>query len=169
VSTTTAGTRPTWSDDRAREITSGLAAEPGPLLDVLHAIQAEFGYVDPRAVPVVADVLNLSRAEVHGVISFYTDFRTTPPPATTVQLCRGEACQAVGAEALVAHARQRLGVEVGGQTADGAVGLEQVFCFGNCALGPTVAVAGRLHGRVTPDTLDGLLDDTRPATPEAGS
>jgi formate dehydrogenase subunit gamma len=158
VSTTTAGTHPTWSDDRAADLTRSLAGRPGPLLEVLHALQHEFGYLDPRAVPVVADVLNLSRAEVHGVISFYTDFRTTPPAASSVQVCRGEACQAVGAEALAAHASRTLGCEVGGTSSDGRTELHQVFCFGNCALGPTVTVDGRLHGRVTAERLDGLLD-----------
>jgi formate dehydrogenase subunit gamma len=159
VSTTTAGTHPTWSDDRAAALTRSFADRPGPLLEVLHALQREFGYVDPRAVPVVADVLNLSRAEVHGVLSFYADFRTEPPAPVSVQICRGEACQAVGAEALVAHAAGRLGCGVGGRTDDGSTELRQVFCFGNCALGPTVAVDGRLHGRVTPDRLDALLQD----------
>jgi formate dehydrogenase subunit gamma len=105
--------------------------------------------------------LNLSRAEVHGVISFYTDFRTAPPAEVTVAICRGEACQAVGAEALAAHARDRLGVQMGEQTSDGSVELHQVFCFGNCALGPTASVAGRLRGRMTPQTLDALIDDAR--------
>jgi len=160
VSTTTAGSPATWSADRAAELTRSLAGRPGPLLEVLHALQREFGYLDPRAVPVVADVLNLSRAEVHGVVSFYSDFRTTPPAPASVQVCRGEACQAVGAEALVAHAAERLGCAVGGTSDDGRVDLSQVFCFGNCALGPTVAVDGRLHGRVTPDRLDALLRDS---------
>jgi len=164
VSTTTAGTHATWSDDRAADLTRSLAGLPGPLLEVLHALQREFGYVDPRAVPVVADVLNLSRAEVHGVISFYTDFRTTPPAPRSVQICRGEACQAVGAEALVAHASDRLGCDVGGTSSDGRTDLRQVFCFGNCALGPTASVDGRLHGRVTPDRLDALMLDSAEGT-----
>lgn len=159
--TTTTGPTPTWSDERARAITETLAAQPGPLLEVLHALQHEFGYVDPRAVPVVADVLNLSRAEVHGVLTFYADLRTTPPPAHAVRVCRGEACQARGAEALVEHAAQHLGAEVGGTTPDRSVGLEQVFCLGNCALGPTVTVDGQLHGRVTAERFDRLVSDAR--------
>lgn len=160
MSTTTTGATPTWSDDRARAISESLAGRPGPLLEVLHALQHEFGYVDPMAVPVVADVLNLSRAEVHGVLTFYADLRTTPPPAHVVRVCRGEACQARGAEALVEHAVATLGTPVGGSSADGTVGLEQVFCLGNCALGPTVVVDGRMHGRVSPDRFDGLVDDS---------
>lgn len=135
--------------------------EPGPLMEILHDIQHEFGYLPEQTTPTVAQVLNLSRAEVHGVISFYTDYRTSQPAEVTVALCRGEACQAVGAESLVEHATESLGVPMGGQTTDGAVQLQQVFCFGNCALGPTATVAGRLRGRVTPELLDALIDDAR--------
>lgn len=136
-------------------------SEPGPLMEILHDIQHEFGYLPEQTTPTVAQVLNLSRAEVHGVISFYTDYRTSQPAEVTVAVCRGEACQAMGAEALVAHATDSLGVSVGGQTADGVVELHQVFCFGNCALGPTATVAGRLRGRVTPAALDALIVEAR--------
>lgn len=149
---------------RVREIAAARAHEPGPLLEVLHDVQHEFGYLPPSTTETVADVLNLSIAEVHGVQSFYTDFRTTPPAEVTVAICRGEACQAVGAEALVDHATATLGCAVGEQTPDGTVGLEQIFCFGNCALGPTASVAGRLHGRVDAATLDALVADARTAT-----
>ena len=117
----------------------------GPLLPVLHELISEFGYVDPADVPVVADVLNLSAAEVHGVVSFYHDFRTTPPPPHVVALCRGEACQAVGAQALYddARASDRLG----------EAEVQQVFCLGNCALGPSGLVDGVLHGRLSPERL----------------
>ena len=148
VSTTTAGSPATWSADRAAELTRSLAGRPGPLLEVLHALQLrEFGYLDPRAVPVIADELNLSRAEVHGVVSFYPDFRTTPPAPASVQVCRGEACQAVGAEASWRTPRTPRGAarrDVGRRPRH----LDEVFCLGNCALGPSVAVDGRLHGRV---------------------
>jgi len=144
---------------RVRAIAEARTDEPGPLLEILHDIQHELGYLPPSTVPVVADVLNLSRAEVHGVISFYADFRTRPPAETAIAICRGEACQAVGAERLVDHAKSRLGVDVGAQTADGAVELQQIFCFGNCALGPTASVAGRLHGRLDADRLDALIDE----------
>ncbi len=146
---------------RVRAITESRVNDPGPLLEVLHDIQSQFGYLPETTVPVVAEILNLSRAEVHGVVSFYADFRATPPADIGVEICRGEACQAVGAEALVAHATRRLGIGVGDQTGDGSVGLEQIFCFGNCALGPTASVAGRLHGRVTPERLDALLDEAQ--------
>lgn len=144
---------------RVRAIAQGRVDEPGPLLEILHDLQHELGYLPPCTVPVVADVLNLSRAEVHGVVSFYADFRTRPPAETSIAICRGEACQAVGAEGLVDHVRSRLGVEVGAQTDDGAVELQQIFCFGNCALGPTATVAGCLHGRLTPQRLGVLIDE----------
>lgn len=146
---------------RVGEIAKARQGEPGPLLEILHDIQHELGYLPGDTVPVVADVLNLSRAEVHGVISFYSDFRTSPAADVSVAICRGEACQAVGAQALVAHATERLGLAVGDQSSDGAIALEQIFCFGNCALGPTASVAGRLHGRVTPARLDALIDDAQ--------
>ena len=149
---------------RVREIAEARSAEPGPLIEILHDVQHEFGYLPDGAVPVVADVLNVSIAEVHGVQSFYTDFRTAPPADVTVAICRGEACQAVGAEALVEHATTTLGCGVGEQTPDGAVGLEQIFCFGNCALGPTASVAGRLHGRMDAAKLDALVTDARAAS-----
>jgi formate dehydrogenase subunit gamma len=147
--------------DRIRAIAAAHAGERGPLLVILHAVQHEFGYIDPATVPVLADVLNLSVAEVHGVVSFYTDFRTTPPGRACVQICRAEACQARGADALVEHARARLGVGFGETTPDGAVSLDEVFCLGNCALGPTIAVNGRLHGRVGADRFDAVLGGLR--------
>ncbi|ODT99956.1 MAG: formate dehydrogenase subunit gamma [Pseudonocardia sp. SCN 72-86] len=133
----------------------------GALLPILHALQEELGHVPPSAVPVLADRLNLSTAEVHGVVTFYRDFRTTPPGRVTVRVCRAEACQAVGGEALMEHAAASLGVERGGTTADGAVTLDEVFCLGNCALGPAVQVGDRLHGRVTPARLDALIGQSR--------
>jgi formate dehydrogenase subunit gamma len=109
---------------------------PGALLPILHEVQGALGYVPKDAVPLIAHALNLSRAEVHGVISFYHYFRTTKPGRHVVQLCRAEACQAVGAAQLEKHARRSLGVDFHGTTADGAVTLEPVYCLGNCALGP---------------------------------
>lgn len=147
--------------ERVRAIVSAHAGERGPLLVILHAVQEEFGYIDPDAIPVLADALNLSVAEVHGVASFYKDFRSTPPGRASVKICRAEACQAVGADALVEHAKARLGVAMNATTSDGAVTLDEVFCLGNCALGPSVQVDGRLHGRVGPDRLDAVLGGLR--------
>ncbi|MEV6194116.1 formate dehydrogenase subunit gamma [Streptomyces sp. NPDC051920] len=131
----------------------------GALLPVLHAVQAELGHVPQEAIPVLADEFNLSRADVHGVVTFYHDFRKEPAGRTAVRICRAEACQALGAERLVAYAREA-GLELGETSADGAVTVEQVFCLGNCALGPSVEVNGRLYGRVGPARLGSLLDGT---------
>ncbi len=133
-------------------------AERGPLLAVLHDVVAEVGYVPGAAVRALAEQLNLSRAEVHGVVSFYKDLHTAPRGRCVVQICRGEACQAVGAEPLVAQVSDRLGVALEATRPDGAVTLEEVFCLGNCALGPSAFVDGRLHGRLTADRLCGLVE-----------
>ena len=143
-----------------RRIAAELKGRPGPLIEVLHAIQAELGHVSAAAVPLVASELNLSRAEVHGVVSFYHYFRSTPPGTHTVSVCRAESCQAVGAEALAAHARQRLGVDFHETTPDGRFSLEPVYCLGSCACSPAVMIDGELYGRVTPERLDALLSDT---------
>ena len=148
-----------WSQEVALETIGAHAAARGPLLPVLHALQETFGYVDPRAVPLVAKALNLSRADVHGVLTFYPDLRSTPPGKVRVQVCRGEACQAVGGHALAEHATSSLGVDFGGTVADGSITLDEVFCLGNCELGPTVTVDGHLHGRVHSAELDRLVRD----------
>jgi formate dehydrogenase subunit gamma len=156
----TAGNSPAEPPDLERRVRSVAAAhrgEGGALLPILHDLYAELGYIDPGCIPVLADELNLSRADVHGVISFYRDFKTAPSGRTTVRICRAEACQAVGAEALAEHAHRVLGIAFGGTTADGAVTLEQTFCFGNCALGPTVQIGPALHGRVDAERFDVLL------------
>ncbi|MET7388762.1 formate dehydrogenase subunit gamma [Streptomyces sp. NPDC005529] len=142
-----------------RRVAAGHRDQRGALLPVLHAVQAELGYVPQEAVPVLADEFNLSRADVHGVVTFYHDFRREPAGRTLLRICRAEACQALGAEGLMAYANEA-GLVTGGTTADGAVTVEQVFCLGNCALGPAVEVNGRLHGRVNPARLGSLLDGT---------
>jgi len=145
--------------EAVRRIVADLKGRPGPLIEVLHAIQAELGYVPPATVPLVASELNLSRAEVHGVVSFYHFFRGTPAGAHSVSVCRAESCQAVGGEALAAHARRRLGVDFHQTTPDGRFSLEPVYCLGNCACSPAVMIDGRLHGRVTPERFDALLSE----------
>jgi formate dehydrogenase subunit gamma len=148
--------------ESVRRIVGDLKGRPGPLIEVLHAIQAELGYVPPAAVPLVAAELNLSRAEVHGVVSFYHFFRSTPPGTHTVSVCRAESCQAVGGEALAAHARRRLGVDFHETTPDGRFSLEPIYCLGNCACSPAVMIDGQLHGRVSPERFDALLADVDP-------
>jgi len=128
----------------------------GPLLPVLHEVMAEFGHVDRADLPVIADVLNLSVAEVHGVVSFYHDFRTAPPAAHQVEVCRAEACLAVGAQALYDDLRVTAGA---GELGDAEV--REVFCLGNCALGPSGTVDGALHGRLTRQRVEDLTEGWR--------
>jgi formate dehydrogenase subunit gamma len=130
----------------------------GPLLPVLHEIQDKLGYVPPAAEALLAGALNLSRAEVHGVVSFYHDFRNEPPGEHTVQLCRAEACQAMGSRELERHARQRLGIGFGETTDNGLITLEPVYCLGNCACSPSVRVDDEIHARVTAESFDQLID-----------
>ena len=150
------------SPDEASELAAVAAAitrfgrEPGPLLVVLHAVQDALGCIPPASIPVIADGLNLSRAEVHGVVTFYHYFRTRPRGRRVVQICRAEACQARGGEALEAHAKRRLGIDFHETTPDGAVTLEAVYCLGNCATGPAARIDGRLVSRVTPERFDEL-------------
>ncbi|GAA3862704.1 formate dehydrogenase subunit gamma [Streptomyces sp. NPDC003631] len=131
----------------------------GPLLPILHAIQAELGHVPQEAVAILARELNLSRADVHGVVSFYHDFRREPAGRTTVRICRAEACQALGADALVNSARDRTGLALGETRADGSLTVEQVFCLGNCALGPSVEVNGEVLGRMSAERLRSIVDE----------
>jgi len=137
---------------------AALEGQRGALLPILHAIQETLGCVPREAVPVLAERLNLSRADVHGVVSFYHDFRAEPAGRTTVKICRAEACQAVGSSRLVDHVRDRYGMELGETRSDGALTVDQVFCLGNCALGPTVQIGARLHGRVDAAKLTDLID-----------
>ena len=141
-----------------------LAATPGPLLPLLHAVQQELGFIPREAVAQIAAALNLSRAEVHGVVSFYHYFRQHPPGRHVLQLCRAEACQARGARALEAHALQVLGIAFGATSADGAVTLEAAYCLGNCACGTALLVdEEHLHANVTPARFDALLAHWRGA------
>ncbi|MEH6635188.1 MAG: formate dehydrogenase subunit gamma [Halioglobus sp.] len=138
---------------------------PGGLLPLLHTIQAKIGYVPPESVAAIAKGLNLSRAEVHGVISFYHDFRSAPAGRHVLQICRAEACQAMGSRVLEAHAKDILGIDFGGTTPDGAVSLEPVYCLGNCACSPSVRIDDAIHARVDAARLDVLLDALTTAGP----
>lgn len=150
-------TAPPEITEAVRRAVERHAEDQGPLLQILHDVQAELGSVPRAAVPVIAEALNLSRADVFGVVTFYRDFRAERAGRRTVRICRAEACQALGCDQLVTHATQALGVDLGETTVDGEVTLDQVFCFGNCALGPTVEVDGRLYGRMNADRLDEML------------
>ncbi|HJP76103.1 MAG TPA: formate dehydrogenase subunit gamma [Pseudonocardiaceae bacterium] len=142
-----------------RAIVAAHADHRGALLPILHAIQQELGHVPPEAVPVLAEELNLSRADVHGVVTFYHDFRDAPAGRTTVRICRAEACQAQGANQLVSTVQQETGLALGETSRTGAVTVEQVFCLGNCALGPSITVNGRLCGRVDAEQLRAILGE----------
>jgi formate dehydrogenase subunit gamma len=132
---------------------------PGGLLQVLHGIADRLGHIPPDAIGRVAAALNLSRAEVHGVVSFYHDFRSDPPGRHVLKLCRAEACQSMGSEALAAGLEQRLGCSFGATSPDGAVTLEPVYCLGNCAAAPSLLLDGQLRGRLTAERLGKLVDD----------
>jgi formate dehydrogenase subunit gamma len=129
----------------------------GPLLPVLHAIQDKLGHVPRAAVPMIASALSLSRAEVHGVVAFYHDFRTEPPGEHTVQLCRAEACQAMGSRELERHALQKLGIAYGETTPNGLFTVEPVYCLGNCACAPSIRINDEIHARVSPARFDELV------------
>jgi formate dehydrogenase subunit gamma len=149
-------------DARANQVVQSVIAElralPGALLPILHGIQDGLGYVPPAAVPVIADALNLSRAEVHGVVSFYHHFRSVAPGRHVLRLCRAEACQAMGARQLEAHLHARLGIGLNETTADGALTLEPVYCLGNCACAPSAMLDDRVHGRLSVESIDRLVD-----------
>ena len=146
-----------WDEAVARDIAGELKDVAGPLLPILHALNDRFGYVDERAVPIVADILNLSRAEVHGVVSFYHDFRHEPAGRHVIKVCRAEACQSMGGEGVVAALEQALGIACGGTTPDGRVTVEAVYCLGNCALSPAALIDGKLYGRVDAKRALGLV------------
>jgi len=134
-----------------------LKTTPGALLPILHGIQDALGFIPPAAVPLIADGLNLSRADVHGVISFYHYFRDSKPGRHTIHLCRAEACQSMNQQATEAHAKQRLAVDYHGTSLDGAFTLEPVYCLGNCAASPAMMIDDTLYGRVTPRRFDAIV------------
>jgi formate dehydrogenase subunit gamma len=140
-----------------REVLERRAAMPGALLPILHEVQDALGCIPPDLVPEIAGALNLSRAEVHGVISYYHHFRSEPAGRRVVQICRAESCQAMGADALLAHAQLRLGCGLHESTKDGAFTLEPVYCLGLCALSPAMMLGDEPHARLTPQRFDALL------------
>lgn len=129
----------------------------GALLPVLHSIQDKLGHVPKEAVPMIAQAMNLSRAEIHGVMTFYHDFRSEPSGENIIHLCRAEACQAMGARELERHVMESLGIGYGETTADGLVTLEPVYCLGNCACTPSIRINDEIHARVSSEKFDDLL------------
>jgi formate dehydrogenase subunit gamma len=150
-----------WDAARAEAIIAAAAPLPGALLPMLHDLQAAFGCVPDEAVPRIALALNLSRAEVFGVISFYHDFRRAPPGRHVLKLCRAEACQSVGGAALAQRALARLEVDWHGTTPDGKVTVEPAFCLGLCACGPAALVDDAPLGRLDAARMDALVDSLR--------
>ena len=150
-----------WSTERAAEIIRQHADRPGATLPILHALHEEFGHVPEEAVPLVAQALNLSRAEVHGVVTFYHDFRRTPPGLHVLKLCRAEACQAMGSDDLAARAERRLRVKLGETTPDGRVTVEPIYCLGLCACAPSAMLDGEVVGRLDATRFDTLLTEVQ--------
>jgi formate dehydrogenase subunit gamma len=150
-----------WDAARSAEIIAEQAHLEGATLVILHALQEAFGYVPEPAIPMIAAALNLSRAEVHGVFTFYHDFRRRPAGQHVLKLCRAEACQAAGGDALAARAEARLGIALGGTTPDESVTLEPIYCLGLCAVAPSAMLDGRLVGRLDEARIDALLAEAQ--------
>jgi formate dehydrogenase subunit gamma len=150
-----------YSSERASEIIAAHSAGDGPLLPLLHALHHEFGCVPDDVVPLIAKGLNLTRAEIHGVITFYHDFKREPGGRHVLKLCRAEACQASGSDAIAERAEKKLGVAFGETTADRQITLEEVFCLGLCACGPAAMLDGRVVGRIDGARLDKLIAEAR--------
>lgn len=146
---------------RAGAIINSMKSMEGPLLPILHGIQQEFGYVPQDALPLIASALNLSRAEVHGVMTFYHDYRDHPAGRHILKLCRAEACQSMGSDRLAEQVKQRLGIDFHQTTPDGDVTLEPVYCLGLCACAPAAMLDGELHGRLDDETVDELVAEAR--------
>jgi formate dehydrogenase subunit gamma len=143
----------------ATEIINQFGAKPEMLVQVLHAFVQRYGFISEEAIRQIASELNLSRADVYGVVSFYHDFRTTPPGKHVLKICQAEACQAMGSRELTSHAEGKLGIEMHGTTNDGQVSLEPVYCLGNCACSPAVMIDEKVYGRVDKGRLEGLIHE----------
>lgn len=148
-------------DAEIAAIISALKHKPGSLLPILHGIQDSVGYIPPEAIPLIASELNLTRADVHGVVSFYHDFRSEAPGRHVVRICQAESCQAMNSDALTAHAKARLGIDFHQTTGDKAFTLEPVYCLGMCAVSPAMMVDDEVYGRLNAARLDEVLEDTR--------
>jgi formate dehydrogenase subunit gamma len=146
---------------RTDAIIDSMRSLEGPLLPILHGVQAEFGHVPQESVPLIAKALNLSRAEVHGVVTFYHDYRSHPAGRHVLKLCRAEACQSMGGDRLADRARQLLGIDFHQTTADGSVTLEPVYCLGLCACAPSAMLDGEVHARLDEEAVDALVMEAR--------
>ncbi|ODT07473.1 MAG: formate dehydrogenase subunit gamma [Mesorhizobium sp. SCN 65-20] len=146
---------------RTAAVISELKDLEGPLIPILHGLQEEFGYVPQETLPIIADALNLSRAEVHGVVTFYHDFRKEPAGRHVLKLCQAEACQSMGSDAIAAQVKQKLGIGFHETSKDGAVTLEPVYCLGLCACAPSAMLDGEVIGRLDADKIDEIAEEVR--------
>ena len=153
------GNDSSWGPEQVRSIVTQYQSEPGALLPILHAVQDELGYIPPDCLSLIAEGLNLSRAEVHGVVSFYHYFRSAPVGNNVVQICRAESCQAMGSRALESHAKTSLKIDYHQTTADGEITLEPVYCLGNCACSPSVRVGQDVIGNMDSEKFDQLVSE----------
>ncbi|MCF8532380.1 MAG: formate dehydrogenase subunit gamma [Reyranella sp.] len=151
-----------WNEAQGREIICRHAGREGALLPILHDLQAAFGYVAVESIPIVADALNLSRAEVHGVVSFYHDFRREPAGRHVLKLCRAEACQSMDGESLAQTVLDRFDVAWGGTTADGSLTIEATYCLGLCSCSPAAMLDGQPVGRISEVALENLIREVEP-------
>lgn len=147
---------------RTAAVVNDLKGLEGPLLPILHGLQDEFGYVPGESLPVIADLLNLSRAEVHGVVTFYHDYRNHPAGRHVLKLCRAEACQSMGGDAVAAKLQQLLGIGFHETTRDGSVTLEPVYCLGLCACAPSAMLDGEVIGRLDAEKVEEIVAEVRP-------
>ena len=154
-------TESTSIQETVQSVITTLKDKPGALLPILHGIQDALGYIPADSVPAIAQGLHLSRAEVHGVISFYHYFRDTPPGKQTIHICRAESCQALGGKQLEQHVKDQLGIDYHETTADGQFSLEPVYCLGNCACSPAIQVGEDIYGRVSPQSFDAIINEKK--------
>lgn len=146
---------------RTQAVIDEMAGLEGPLLPILHGLQAEFGYVPTESLPIVATALNISRAEAHGVMTFYHDYRKAPAGRHVLKLCQAEACQSMGSDRVADMLKQALGIGFHETTADGAVTLEPVYCLGLCACAPSAMLDGEVIGRIDADTVEEIVAEVR--------
>jgi len=148
-----------WDADTARDIIEKLKSMPGALLPILNRLQDEFGYIAKETIPILAEELNVSLAEVQGTISFYHGYRDKAPGEHIIRICRAESCQANNSKDLIEHTKDKLGIDFAETSSDNKYTLEPVYCLGNCACGPSIEIDKKLYGRMTPDKFDDLLED----------
>ena len=147
--------------ETVQAVITSLKDKPGALLPILHGIQDALGYIPADSVPAIAQGLHLSRAEVHGVISFYHYFRDTPPGKQTIHICRAESCQAMGGKQLEQHVKDQLGIDYHETTTDGQFSLEPVYCLGNCACSPAIQIGDDIYGKVSAQSFDAIINEKK--------